>query len=59
MVYEYEKGMDEISGIGGTYERGCRTMVKAGLVMTWQRRSMQYAELILVRLLKKTTLKTD
>ena len=31
MMYEYEKGMSEISGFGDVYEESCRTMVKAGL----------------------------
>ncbi|OEU76115.1 MAG: hypothetical protein BA874_06660 [Desulfuromonadales bacterium C00003068] len=29
--YEYEEGMSEISGFGGSYEKSCRKMVKAGL----------------------------
>jgi len=31
MSYEFTPEMDEISGFGGTYESGCRIMVKAGL----------------------------
>ena len=31
MSYEFTEAMDEISGFGGTYESGCRIMVKAGL----------------------------
>lgn len=30
-MYEYEKGMSEISGMGGSYEDVCRRMVKAGM----------------------------
>jgi hypothetical protein len=29
--YEFEEGMHEISGLGGSYEDACRTMVKAGM----------------------------
>lgn len=29
--YEFEDGMTEISGMGGTYEKACRKMVKAGM----------------------------
>lgn len=29
--YEFEKGMGEISGLGGGYEQACRNMLKAGL----------------------------
>jgi len=29
--YEFEDGMDEISGFGGSYEAACRKMVNAGL----------------------------
>ena len=30
-MYEYEEGMSEISGLGGSYEDVCRKMVKAGM----------------------------
>ncbi len=30
-MYEFTDGMDEISGFGGSYEAGCRAMLKAGL----------------------------
>ena len=30
-MYEWEKGMGEISGFGGDYEKMCRKMLKAGL----------------------------
>ena len=29
--YEFEDGMSEVSGFGGTYEKSCRKMIKAGL----------------------------
>ena len=29
--YEFEEGMSDISGFGGSYEENCRIMVKAGL----------------------------
>ncbi|MHC1599454.1 MAG: hypothetical protein ACXQS5_01335 [Candidatus Methanospirareceae archaeon] len=29
--YEFEEGMSEISEFGGSYEKACRKMVKAGL----------------------------
>ncbi len=29
-TYDWRDGMDEISGMGGSYEEGCRVMVKAG-----------------------------
>lgn len=29
--YVFEKGMSEISGMGGRYEQACRDMLKAGL----------------------------
>ena len=29
--YEFEEGMSEISGFGGTYEESCRKMIKAGM----------------------------
>lgn len=29
--YEFEEGMAEISGFGGSYEEACRRMVKAGM----------------------------
>jgi len=29
--YEFEDGMAEVSGFGGTYEESCRKMIKAGL----------------------------
>lgn len=29
--YEFTEGMGEISGFGGSYEKGCRQMLKAGL----------------------------
>lgn len=31
MAYEFTKEMSEISGFGGSYEAGCRAMLKAGL----------------------------
>jgi D-serine dehydratase len=31
MTYDFIPEMGEISGFGGTYETGCRVMVKAGL----------------------------
>lgn len=30
-MYEFTKGMREISGFGGSYEAGCRAMVKSGM----------------------------
>ncbi len=30
-MYEWQDGMSEISGIGGSYEAACRAMLKAGL----------------------------
>lgn len=29
--YEFEEGMSEVSGFGGSYERACRKMIKAGM----------------------------
>ena len=43
-MYEWEEGMDEISGFGGSYEEGCRKMVKAGVEETRDKLAVKFAQ---------------